>query len=205
MISQEGYHKMTPRPSTGCKDKQQKKCCSDYECDFYNDREHKRKEKNNKNNKHNKHKQSKFTIIKEFGSYPFAHRQHLHDGQCFQIHGHNWKFKIKFGCDELDHNGFVIDFGKLKWIREIFKALFDHTLVVDPNDDQIESFKELSYKGLCNLVVIPGSSAEHLAKFIFDIITDELDLKNSDTQRNVWVQSVEVFEDDDDSAIYELV
>ena len=53
------------------------------------------------------------TCSKLYKDIPFAHRQHLHDGHCSQIHGHNWDIKLTFSCKELDAMGFVVDFGKL--------------------------------------------------------------------------------------------
>ena len=49
---------------------------------------------------------------KTYSDIPFAHRQHLHDGHCALIHGHNWSFTVTFSCHETDLNGFVVDFGK---------------------------------------------------------------------------------------------
>ena len=45
------------------------------------------------------------TCSKLYKDIPFAHRQHLHDGHCSQIHGHNWDIKLTFSCKELDAMG----------------------------------------------------------------------------------------------------
>ena len=56
------------------------------------------------------------TCSKTYSDLPFAHRQHRHAGHCSLIHGHNWELKITFACEEFDKNGFVVDFGNLKYM-----------------------------------------------------------------------------------------
>ena len=61
----------------------------------------------------------------------FAHHVRGHQGDCINIHGHTWKFEVCLQATELDANGFVVDFGKLK--SEVLKpchALLDHSLAV---------------------------------------------------------------------------
>ena len=55
---------------------------------------------------------------KTYKDIPFAHRQHIHSGDCSKIHGHNWSIEIIFKAKELDKNGFVIDFGSLKYLKD---------------------------------------------------------------------------------------
>ena len=61
----------------------------------------------------------------------FAHHIRGHRGHCINIHGHTWKFEVGLHAKELDAEGFVVDFSKLK--REILKpchALLDHSLAI---------------------------------------------------------------------------
>ena len=47
------------------------------------------------------------------------------------MHGHTWKFEVGLEADELDAEGFVVDFGLLK--RSVLKpchALLDHSLAM---------------------------------------------------------------------------
>ena len=57
------------------------------------------------------------TCSKTYRDIPFAHRQHRHDGHCALIHGHNWAITLTFACRETDANGFVVDFGDLKYLK----------------------------------------------------------------------------------------
>lgn len=79
-------------------------------------------------------------VTKVFKGYPFAHRQHTHDGHCRLIHGHNWDFEIALEADQLDENGFVYDFGKFGWLKEWLENMFDHTLLLNKDDPQLNFF-----------------------------------------------------------------
>ena len=61
----------------------------------------------------------------------FAHHVRGHLGPCINLHGHTWKLEVDVGADELDPQGFVIDFGVLK--RQVLApchALLDHALAI---------------------------------------------------------------------------
>ena len=44
----------------------------------------------------------------------FAHHVRGHSGACINIHGHTWKFEVEVAAEELDREGFVVDFGRLR-------------------------------------------------------------------------------------------
>lgn len=139
-----------------------------------------------------------YTIKKKYTDYPFAHRQHKHDGHCFQTHGHNWTFVIEIGCNELDEQGFVLDFGKMKFIKNILDTNFDHTLVLSAHDDYVGNFKDLESKNLAKLTLIDNdASAEGIALWIGNIIDNVV---KKDTNNRAYVKSIELFEDSKDSA-----
>ncbi|MET0343464.1 MAG: 6-carboxytetrahydropterin synthase [Polyangiales bacterium] len=61
----------------------------------------------------------------------FAHHVRGHQGPCINLHGHTWKFEVELSAEELDPQGFVIDFGVLK--RSVLTpchALLDHALAI---------------------------------------------------------------------------
>lgn len=138
--------------------------------------------------------QKMYSIQKRFDGFPFAHRQHTHEGHCKLIHGHNWDFEICLEGTELDENGFVYDFGKFKWLKEWLTHMFDHTCVISEDDPRLYEFKDAHKTGLLNLRVVPSCSAEGLAKFIYThIIATDLKVKLA------WVK---VYEDHKNSACY---
>lgn len=140
------------------------------------------------------------TCTKRYDNFPFAHRAPKHDGHCKLIHGHNWSFEFTFIASERDANGFVMDFGKLKELREALNGWFDHTLVLnddDPLRDPIKAF--LQSLGLDNVVVVKDCSCEGIAMFAHSM-ANALVVKQTDAR--VRVKSVTVFEDSKNSAAY---
>lgn len=139
------------------------------------------------------------TCTKRFEGYPAAHRQPRHDGHCSLIHGHDWAFTVEFGATSLDDNNFVFDFGKLQSVKGFFAENFDHTLVLNFDDPELELFRALADKRLCKLVVVESASAEGLAKLVFEEVTR---IMASLTLGRVFVTKVICHEDHKNSATY---
>ena len=57
---------------------------------------------------------SQFACCKSYEDFPCSHRQWRHDGHCRFVHGYSRSFTFFFIAKELDLNGFVVDFSKLK-------------------------------------------------------------------------------------------
>jgi len=67
--------------------------------------------------------------IKDY--FAAAHLLKGYDGDCANIHGHNWIVEAYIQCTELDHLGIGIDFLDVKTaIKELLGKL-DHTLLND--------------------------------------------------------------------------
>ncbi|HHH31530.1 MAG TPA: hypothetical protein ENK57_24720 [Polyangiaceae bacterium] len=61
----------------------------------------------------------------------FGHHVRGHDGPCISLHGHTWKFEITVGAEELDAQGFIVDFDKLQAnVLDPCHALLAHSLAV---------------------------------------------------------------------------
>lgn len=104
---------------------------------------------------------------KTFSDIPLAHRVFNHAGDCQFVHGHSWSFIFDFESKELNQQGFVIDLGGMRKLKE-FVGQFDHGFVVDINDPLRMEFEEMKV-GSChafNMVLSPfGASSEHLAEW----------------------------------------
>lgn len=137
------------------------------------------------------------TITKQFGPFPFAHRQPIHDGHCRFLHGHNWVFEIEFGATSRDENSFIADFGKMDYIKTPLTQLFDHTVVISDSDPDKETFFALNRQGLLKLFILSDVSCEGLAEFIFQMVGKRV--LEAEGNR-VWVESVTVYEDEKNSA-----
>ena len=80
-----------------------------------------------------------------------AHRLKLdYESKCNQLHGHNWIIYVCLKSEELDNNGMIMDFTKIK--REIEGAL-DHKYI--------------------NSVIDINPTAENIAKWICDKIGEK--------------------------------
>ena len=160
----------------------------------------------------------KTTCTKLFSDFPFAHRQHSHDGHCAWIHGHNWSFEITFEADKLDDNQFVVDFGKLKWLKRWLDERFDHTLLLNENDpwliylqNVLQDTPESWEQGPCfsKIIVVPNCGAEGLALWIMQQVNQLLDTMPDEIYpdvlnlRNVRIVKVTVYEDSKNSATVE--
>jgi 6-pyruvoyltetrahydropterin/6-carboxytetrahydropterin synthase len=118
----------------------------------------------------------KLSVRSEFSA---AHKLTGYEGQCKNLHGHNWKVKVSIFCDVTDDIGLTIDFGIVKKdLNEIMDSL-DHTY-------------------LNELTVFEGRNptSENIAKFIFDEFKKKLD------KQNAKVAKVEVWESDKTSMTY---
>lgn len=147
---------------------------------------------------------------KVYSDLPFAHRQHLHDGHCALIHGHNWTFAFTFDAAIPDQNGFVIDFGKLKWLKDWLHELFDHTMVLnetDPWRPYLEQaltttrFNDPKAPPFAKIVVIPDASAEGLAQYLLQKVNELLPKCDPTAkERGVRCSHVQAKEDEKNSA-----
>lgn len=139
-----------------------------------------------------------YTCRKTYRDIPFAHRQHNHDGHCALVHGHNWSFTFEFASRTLDETGFVVDFGKLGFIRQEIAARFDHAYVYNRGD--AASARMVAAEGsLFKALEVERCSCEGIARYLLELTQP---LVKAATGGRVWVAAVEVEEDSKNSARY---
>jgi len=108
-----------------------------------------------------------------------AHNLINYQGDCENLHGHNWKVEVTVAAKELDKAGLGIDFKILKAETiNILKAL-DHKYL-----NELDPFKLVS------------PSSENIAKYLFHEIGNRLN------NENVSVEMITVWESDFASASY---
>tara|TARA_R100001224_G_scaffold71173_1_gene43219 strand:+ start:145 stop:765 length:621 start_codon:yes stop_codon:yes gene_type:complete len=126
----------------------------------------------------------------ELGSAAF--RQPNASSHCKYLHGYQLKAELTFGCEELDNNNWVFDFGGLKDLKGIFNNQFDHTTVISGSDPELDTFKELANKDIIQLRIMDGGvGIEKFAEWCFktaDTFVDEA------SEGRVWVENVTVYE-----------
>jgi len=120
----------------------------------------------------------RLTILTQFAA---AHNLINYQGDCENLHGHNWKVEVTVAAKQLDKAGLGIDFKILK--RETNQVLdqLDHKYLND-----LAPFKEVS------------PSSENIARFLFE------ELIRMFTTENVTVEKVTVWESEKACASYSL-
>jgi len=140
------------------------------------------------------------TKIIELGSCAF--RQPQAESHCRFLHGYRLTAKFWFSAKSLDQNNWVVDFGGLKGLKEIMKKQFDHTTCVSTDDPHLNNFKLMAEAGVCDLRTMDGVGIEKFAEWCHvaaEAYVDEL------TDGRCKCTKVEVFEHENNSAIYEAV
>lgn len=110
-----------------------------------------------------------------------AHNLIHYQGDCENLHGHNWKVEVTVAAVELNNAGLGIDFKVLKRETKEVLSRLDHKYLND-----LEMFKGIS------------PSSEHIAHYLFNTLSSTL---NSD---NVTVESIKVWESENACASYSI-
>lgn len=120
--------------------------------------------------------------------------------RCSKLHGYRLKAKFWFGCTHLDDKNWVQDFGGFRPIKELFAYQFDHTTCLSYDDPLLPLFEELDKQGGLDLRIMPeGTGIEKIAKFCCEKMQEFV---NNQSNGRVWVDKVEVFEHEENSAIF---
>ena len=138
------------------------------------------------------------TCKKSYRDIPFAHRQHHHDGHCALIHGHNWAITLTFACRETDVNGFVVDFGKLRYLKNWIDEHLDHACLFNADDPGREALLQQA-GDLFKPYVLPNCSCEGIAEHLYGIFDP---MVRNATEDRAWIISVEIEEDSKNSACF---
>lgn len=139
------------------------------------------------------------TKIIELGSCAFRQPFAVHS-HCKFLHGYRLVAKFWFGCNTLDDKNWVVDFGSLKDLKTLLEKQFDHTLVAASNDPLLPILKQLYEAGGCDLRIMDkGVGIERSAEWCFE--QSDKYIKASTNDR-CWVEKVEVWEHEKNSAIY---
>lgn len=99
-----------------------------------------------------------------------AHNLINYQGDCENLHGHNWKVEVTVTARELDKAGLGIDFKILKRETKTVLDLLDHKYL-----NEIEPF------------VSNSPSSENIAKFLFEKLSARLNTDKVTVYKvNVW-------------------
>ena len=109
-----------------------------------------------------------YTCSKTFSGYPCCHRQWRHNGHCRFVHGYSRSFCFWFQAEELDENGFVVDFSSLSELEQRLRQQFDHTFLVNADDPLLEQWQSLHAQGALDLRVMDNVAMEASAALVWD-------------------------------------
>jgi len=99
-----------------------------------------------------------------------AHRLVNYQGDCENLHGHNWNVEVTVSARELDTAGLGIDFKILKHHTKELLGELDHKYLND-----LPAFSQIS------------PSSEQIARFLFHRLCAQLDNDNVHLERvTVW-------------------
>lgn len=69
---------------------------------------------------------SRYTVSTEI-HFSSSHALLGYAGDCARVHGHNWVLRVYYGFEDVDENGFTVDYRKMKSrLKEVVLSRFDH-------------------------------------------------------------------------------
>ncbi len=155
----------------------------------------------------------RYISAKKFDNFSVALRQwkaqHSH---CQLLHGYAFKIKVWFGSNEpdvekqLDDMNWIVDYGCFKkepqgnGLRQWLDDQFDHTTLIEKDDPYLDLFQQMEQMNLCKLIVMDKMGAESVARLVYNKFNDKLSKTDAGRCK---VIKVEVFENDNNSSIFE--
>jgi 6-pyruvoyltetrahydropterin/6-carboxytetrahydropterin synthase len=144
---------------------------------------------------------------------------------CSLLHGYSIGIKLIFESETLDDRNWVMDFGGLKAFKEWADHMFDHTLVIAEDDPHREMFENMAKLGLqdqggvCDIRIVEAVGCEKFSELAYKKMQNILEtfqrgesctIENGKifecrypVGQGVRLRSVEVFEHNANSAVYE--
>lgn len=116
------------------------------------------------------------TVISDFAA---AHNLRQYEGECENLHGHNWNVEVTVATKKLNKIGLGVDFKILKRTLENILKRLDHKYL-----NEIQPFDK------------ENPSSENIARYIFKQLQKEIKDKNIKTAR------VKVWESENAAAVY---
>jgi 6-pyruvoyltetrahydropterin/6-carboxytetrahydropterin synthase len=114
-------------------------------------------------------------------SFAAAHNLINYQGDCENLHGHNWRVEVVVAAKELDKAGLGIDF---KILKKQTNSLLD----------------ELDHKYLNDLTPFKNDSpsSENISRYLFERLSETLN------NENITVEKINVWESENACASYSL-
>lgn len=94
---------------------------------------------------------------KVYSTFAAAHRLREYQGDCENLHGHNYRVEVAVRAEELDRLGLVMDFREIKRLLKGMMDGLDHTYL-----NELPAFAEIN------------PSAENIARHIYETLETQL-------------------------------
>jgi 6-pyruvoyltetrahydropterin/6-carboxytetrahydropterin synthase len=96
----------------------------------------------------------------------YGHRLLNYDGKCRHLHGHNGRAVLTVAADQVDGQGMVMDFSRIKrvvatWINDVL----DHKMLLHKDDPILPLLRQ---HGEPVYVLDVNPTAENIARLIYD-------------------------------------
>lgn len=141
-----------------------------------------------------------FKSTKRFTGFSCCHRQPAHDGHCRYLHGYSRSFYFVFGCEQVDpKTHFVMDFSGLKAVKAWLDDMFDHTCLINADDPELDTFRDLDARGILQLRILPNVSMEATAQYVAEHVGRML---AEATDGRVFIHALECRENEKNSGWY---
>lgn len=111
----------------------------------------------------------KYTCTKHYGhdlGLSCVFRQWNAESHCRHLHGYALAVTLEFAADELDDNGWVVDFGSLGAVRSYLQQTFDHKVLVADDDPDKDLLLALQAKGIAEVLIVEQTGCEAFARMI---------------------------------------
>lgn len=118
-------------------------------------------------------------LLKTHVHFAAAHRLRGYQGDCEQLHGHNYKLELEVRATTLDELGMAVDFRQIRALAREVVATIDHRFL-----NEIPPFDEVN------------PTAENIAAYLYEGIARRLD---DDRNR---LEAVTLWETERDSVRY---
>lgn len=124
-----------------------------------------------------------YTVTKTFSpdkGYPCVFRNWRAKSHCRFFHGYDLIFTVTFGCEEhyLTEEGWVIDFGGFKYMKDCLDEHFDHKCVVADDDPLKEEMVQLHENDGIDMITMPAVGCEAFSRFLFKLAQEQLKIMN---------------------------
>ena len=131
-------------------------------------------------------------------SFDSAHFLADYQGKCGNIHGHRWTVKViakgeELNQDQLQTRGMLMDFSQIKEDLKKIGSTLDHVLIIEKNSMKQDTLACLKRDGFAIVEVEFRPTAENLAKWFYDRMTEQ----------GYQLKSVVVYETPKNCATYE--